>query len=155
MTAGGVLFGVKDYAPALQDQVAKYDAAVHVSNNLISVDDQAKVSGVGLVPDTQRFRNIHRHEVETGPTLITLCEDESPCFVNVCFLFLNAFFPEDLIQQRVTDRCERRNVVLMCSAVNEADLSALGRLEVISPTGCRMKPFVWISMTAARNALWS
>lgn len=83
------------------------------------------VAEVGLVPGTQHFRNIHRHAVDTDPSLVTLRVDESLYFVNARFL-------EDLIQKRVTDGCDVRNVVLMCSAVNDVDYSALESLEAIN-----------------------
>ncbi|MEM8730786.1 MAG: sulfate permease [Pseudomonadota bacterium] len=83
------------------------------------------VAEVGLVPGTQHFRNIHRHAVETDPGLVTLRVDESLYFVNARFL-------EDMIQARVSDGCAIRNVVLMCSAVNEIDYSALESLEAIN-----------------------
>jgi SulP family sulfate permease len=83
------------------------------------------VAEVGLVPETQHFRNIHRHKVQTDPSLVTLRVDESLYFVNARFL-------EDLIQKRVTEGTTIRNVVLMCSAVNEVDFSALESLEVIN-----------------------
>ncbi len=83
------------------------------------------IAEVGLVPDTNHFRNINRHEVETDPHLLTLRVDESLYFVNARFL-------EDLIQDRVVDGVSLRNVVLMCSAVNEIDYSALESLEAIN-----------------------
>ncbi len=83
------------------------------------------VAELGLVPGTQHFRNILRHKVQTDPTLVTLRVDESLYFVNARFL-------EDLIQSRVTEGCEIRNVVLMFSAVNEVDFSALESLEAIN-----------------------
>ena len=83
------------------------------------------VAEVGLVLQTQHFRNINRHSVETDPTLVTLRVDESLYFVNARFL-------EDLIQNRVTAGCAIRNVVLMFSAVNEVDYSALESLEAIN-----------------------
>ena len=83
------------------------------------------VAEVGLVPGTQHFRNIYRHEVLTDPTLLTLRVDESLYFVNARVL-------EDLIQRRVTEGCSIRNVVLMFSAVNEVDYSALESLEAIN-----------------------
>jgi SulP family sulfate permease len=83
------------------------------------------VAEVGLVPGTQHFRNIHRHEVETDPSLVTLRVDESLYFVNARFL-------EDLIQKRVIEGCAVKNVVLMFSAVNEVDYSALESLEAIN-----------------------
>ena len=57
--------------------------------------------------------------------MVILRVDESLYFVNARFL-------EDLIQSRVTDGCEVRNVVLMFSAVNAVDYSALESLEAIN-----------------------
>lgn len=83
------------------------------------------VAEVGLVPGTQHFRNIDRHDVETDPTLVSLRVDESLYFVNARFL-------EDLIQKRVTEGCAIKHVVLMFSAVNVVDYSALESLEAIN-----------------------
>jgi len=83
------------------------------------------VAEVGLVPGTQHFRNIHRHDVLTDPGVLTLRVDES-------LFFANARFLEDLIQERVAEGCPLRHVVLMCSAVNEIDFSALESLEAIN-----------------------
>ena len=83
------------------------------------------VAEVGLVPGTNHFRNINRHEVETDARVLSLRVDESLYFVNARFL-------EDLIQDRVAEGCELRHVILMCSAVNEIDYSALESLEAIN-----------------------
>lgn len=83
------------------------------------------VAEVGLVPGTNHFRNINRHEVETDAHVLTLRVDESLYFVNARFL-------EDLIQDRVVDGGALRHVILMCSAVNEIDYSALESLEAIN-----------------------
>ncbi|MBK0328075.1 TIGR01244 family phosphatase [Rhodobacteraceae bacterium F11138] len=40
--AGGVLFGVKDYVPALMEYVKKYDATLGFFHNLVAVDGPAK-----------------------------------------------------------------------------------------------------------------
>jgi sulfide:quinone oxidoreductase len=42
MNAGGVLFGVKDYVPALMDYVKRYDAGLNFFHNLIAVDGPAR-----------------------------------------------------------------------------------------------------------------
>lgn len=42
MNAGGVLFGVKDYVPALEAYVAKYNATLNFFHNLLAVDGPAK-----------------------------------------------------------------------------------------------------------------
>ena len=83
------------------------------------------VAEVGRVPGTEHFRNIHRHDVETDPAILTLRVDESLYFVNARFL-------EDLIRDRVTEDCGIRHVVLMFAAVNDVDYSALESLEAIN-----------------------
>ena len=83
------------------------------------------VAEVGLVPGTQHFRNIYRYDVETDPALLTLRVDESLYFVNARFL-------EDLVNHRVVDGGGVKNVILMFSAVNEVDFSALESLEAIN-----------------------
>ncbi|GAB1379260.1 SulP family inorganic anion transporter [Pararhodobacter aggregans] len=83
------------------------------------------VAEVGLVPGTQHFRNINRHKVETDPKILSLRVDESLYFVNARFL-------EDLVQGRIAQDCPIRHVVLMCTAVNAIDYSALESLEAIN-----------------------
>jgi SulP family sulfate permease len=83
------------------------------------------IAEVGLVPGTEHFRNIHRHSVETDTTLVTLRIDESLYFANARFL-------EDYIYDRLAVDPKIKNVVLMCSAVNEIDFSALESLEAIN-----------------------
>ncbi|MGM9401209.1 SulP family inorganic anion transporter [Aliiroseovarius sp. KMU-71] len=79
------------------------------------------IAEVGLVPGTQHFRNIDRHNVLTHPELVTLRLDEN-------LYFANARYIEDYLLER-TGRGGLKHVVLMCSAVNEIDLSALETLE--------------------------
>jgi SulP family sulfate permease len=83
------------------------------------------VAEVGLVPGTEHFRNIRRHAVLTDPALVTLRVDESLYFANARHL-------EDLLLNRVVADCPVRHVVLMCTAVNEIDLSALEALEAVN-----------------------
>ncbi|NDW52305.1 SulP family inorganic anion transporter [Aliiroseovarius sp. PrR006] len=79
------------------------------------------IAEVGLVPGTQHFRNIDRHNVLTHPELVSLRLDEN-------LYFANARYIEDYLLAR-TSRGGLKHVVLMCSAVNEIDLSALETLE--------------------------
>ncbi|WP_438990709.1 SulP family inorganic anion transporter [Lentibacter sp.] len=83
------------------------------------------VAEVGLVPGTQHFRNIHRHAVQTLPHLVSLRVDESLYFANARFL-------EDYVSARVVCDAPLSDVVLMFSAVNEVDLSALESLEALN-----------------------
>src|SRR6056297_2358096 len=82
------------------------------------------IAEVGLVPGGEHFRNILRHEVKTYPSTVTLRIDESLYFANARYL-------EDYIYDRVAGDTDVKNVVLMCSAVNEIDFSALESLEAI------------------------
>ena len=83
------------------------------------------VAEVGLVPGTQHYRNILRHKVETDPSIVTLRIDESLYFANARFL-------EDYIADRVVCDEPIKHIILMCSAVNEIDMSALESLEAIN-----------------------
>ena len=42
--AGGVLFGVADYVPALMEYVGKYDIDLQLGSNLVAVDGPAQVA---------------------------------------------------------------------------------------------------------------
>jgi SulP family sulfate permease len=83
------------------------------------------VAVLGQVPGTEHFRNVRRHEVVTDPAVFMLRVDESLYFPNARFL-------EDRISDAVADDPAIRHVVLMCSAVNEIDASALESLEAIN-----------------------
>ena len=80
---------------------------------------------VGQVPGTEHFRNVDRHQVETSPQILSLRVDESLYFANTRYL-------EDRIAALVAERPELKHVILMCSAVNMIDASALESLEEIN-----------------------
>ena len=79
---------------------------------------------MGPDPRTEHFRNIHRFSVETDPAVVTLRVDESLYFANTRYL-------EDLVLTRVSGDTDLRHVILMCSAVNEIELSALETIETL------------------------
>jgi SulP family sulfate permease len=83
------------------------------------------VAVVGQVPGTEHFRNIDRHEVVTAPHVLTIRVDESLYFPNARFL-------EDLIAARMAADPAVTDVVLMATAVNEIDASALESLEAVN-----------------------
>ena len=76
---------------------------------------------VGRVPGTEHFRNIDRHSVETVPGLLALRVDESLFFANATVL-------EDRIEGLLSEDAAVRHVLLICSAVNRIDTTALGVL---------------------------
>ena len=86
---------------------------------------QPHVAIVGQVPGTEHFRNVERHKVITSPELLSIRIDESLYFANARFL-------EDRILAEVAVRPQLKNVILMCSAINLIDSSALESLEAIA-----------------------
>lgn len=73
---------------------------------------------VGRVPGTEHFRNVLRHKVETVPGLLALRVDES-------LIFANAVVVEDRIGAQLQRDPDLRRVLLICSAVNQIDATAL------------------------------
>jgi SulP family sulfate permease len=80
---------------------------------------------VGRVPNTEHFRNVKRHRVVTDPRLLTIRIDES-------LSYLNARWLEDFVLAEVARHPQLSHLVLMCSAVNSIDASALESLEAIN-----------------------
>ncbi|MGM0542295.1 MAG: SulP family inorganic anion transporter [Pseudomonadota bacterium] len=80
---------------------------------------------VGRVPETEHFRNVERHDVETVSRVALLRIDESLYFANARYL-------EDTLYNLVASRPELEHVVLICSAVNLIDASALESLDAIN-----------------------
>lgn len=76
------------------------------------------VAIVGELPGTEHFRNAERHAVETHETILSIRIDESLYFANTRYL-------EDIIYAMVAKRPRLNHVILMCTAVNEIDMSAL------------------------------
>ena len=77
MNAGSVLFGVKDYVPALEKYIQKYGATVNLFHNLIAVDGHAKkatfkVSKPDKDPETVTvdFDMLHVCPPQTAPDCI-------------------------------------------------------------------------------------
>jgi SulP family sulfate permease len=77
---------------------------------------------VGRVPGTEHFRNIDRHDVELAHGLIALRIDESMYFANAQVL-------EDKIESLVAASSDTRAVLLIMSAVNQLDSTALTMLD--------------------------
>lgn len=82
------------------------------------------IAVVGLVPGTQHFRNVLRHQVLTSPRLLSLRVDESLYFANARAL-------EDAVNQEVAARPQLQHLVLQCTAINDIDASALESLEAL------------------------
>jgi SulP family sulfate permease len=83
------------------------------------------VAVVGQIPGTQHFRNVERHQVVTDPKILSLRVDASLYFPNARFL-------EDRINRAIAENPSARHLILVCSAVNDIDASALESLEAIN-----------------------
>jgi SulP family sulfate permease len=83
------------------------------------------IATVGLVPGTEYFRNVQRHDVLISPKLLCLRVDAS-------MFFANSRGIEDRINAEVATRPDLEHVLLQCSAVNDIDASALESLEAIA-----------------------
>jgi len=77
---------------------------------------------VGRVGDSEHFRNVERHHVQTCPHVLALRLDES-------LFFANAKFLENYLLAEVAERPAVTDIVLICSAVNTIDGSALESLD--------------------------
>ena len=79
---------------------------------------------VGRVPETEHFRNVKPHKVFTDPRVLTIRIDES-------LTYLNARWLEEFVLEQVAEHPQLKHLILMCSAVNAIDASALESLEAI------------------------
>ena len=80
---------------------------------------------VGRVPGTEHFRNVDRHKVEGAPGILVIRIDENLFFGNVQMI-------EDMIYARTDNHEELTDVILMFSAVNRIDATALKILNDIN-----------------------
>lgn len=76
---------------------------------------------VGQMPGTEHFRNVRRHEVISSHTVV-------PVRIDGDLFFANAQFLEDCILAAAS-KPTIRHVVLVCSAINSIDATALHALE--------------------------
>ncbi len=112
-TAGGVIvFGVE--AGILMGVALSLGTLVWRSSH-------PHIAVVGRIPGTEHFRNVARHPVAVEPGLIAVRVDESLYFANADVL-------QDTVESLVAAQPEARSVLLVCSAVNQIDATALGVL---------------------------
>ncbi|MEQ8286741.1 TIGR01244 family sulfur transferase [Thalassospira sp.] len=77
--AGGVLFGVKDYVPALERYVKKYDAKLNFFHNLVAIDGAAKKAWFEVTKPDEKVERI-----EKSFDMIHVCPPQmAPDFIRV------------------------------------------------------------------------
>lgn len=77
---------------------------------------------VGRLGDSEHFRNVLRYDVKTSPQVLAIRVDAS-------LYFANAKYMENFLNREISDRPDVTSIVLVCSAVNLIDASALEILE--------------------------
>lgn len=82
------------------------------------------IAVVGRVGKTEHFRNVLRHKVHTDDDILIVRVDESLYFANTAYL-------EDELLARVADQPDINHLVLIMSAVNFIDASALETLDTL------------------------
>lgn len=80
------------------------------------------IAVVGRIENTDHFRNINRHPVETWNNLLLVRIDENITFANVSYI-------TDFIEQKSMHNSELKDVVLIFSSVSYIDTTALEALE--------------------------
>lgn len=88
------------------------------------------IAVVGRVPNTEHYRNVKRHQVETWPHLLLLRIDENLTFTNINYI-------EDFLVTALKKQVDAQHLVLIFTSVSDIDttaLEALGNLNQILKT---------------------
>lgn len=80
------------------------------------------IAVVGRIKDTDHFRNIHRHQVETWGNLLLIRIDENISFANVSYIV-------DFIEDKINQTTGLGHLVLIFSSVSHIDTTAFEALE--------------------------
>jgi SulP family sulfate permease len=83
------------------------------------------IAVVGRIANTETYRNVLRHQVQTWPEVIAMRIDESLYFANSNYL-------EDAILTELAEKPTANYVILIGSAINVIDVSALEMLEALT-----------------------
>ncbi len=86
---------------------------------------QPHTAELGRIPGTEIFRNVRRHRTDVDPAILVIRVDENLYFANANRL-------EQTILDSVAQRDELSNLVLVGSAINSIDTSALETLEELA-----------------------
>ncbi len=83
---------------------------------------QPHIAVVGRIPDTEHYRNIKRHSVQTWSDLLLLRIDESITFANINYI-------EDFINAELRRQPDIKHIVLIFTSISDIDTTALEVLE--------------------------
>ena len=82
------------------------------------------IAVVGRIKDTDHFRNINRHQVETWENLLLIRIDENISFANVSYIV-------DFIEDKAVEYTNLEHLILIFSSVSYIDTTALEALETL------------------------
>lgn len=86
---------------------------------------QPHIAVVGRVPDTEHYRNIKRHHVETWHHLLLIRIDESLTFANINYI-------EEFLVTELKRQPDTKHIVLIFTSVSDIDTTALDALESLN-----------------------
>lgn len=86
---------------------------------------QPHIAVVGRVPDTEHYRNIKRHHVETWHHLLLIRIDENLSFANINYI-------EEFLATELKRQPDTRHIVLIFTSVSDIDTTALEALESLN-----------------------
>jgi SulP family sulfate permease len=99
---------------------------------------QPHIAVVGRIPNTEHYRNIKRHNVETWPNLLLLRVDESITFANINYI-------EAFIESELRQRPDIKHIVLIFTSISDIDSTALEVLENLNHSLQALKMTLHIS----------
>lgn len=82
------------------------------------------IAVVGKIENTEHFRNVNRHQVETWKKLLLIRIDENISFANVSYIV-------DFIEKETNKNSDLKHIVLIFSSVSYIDTTALEAFESI------------------------
>ncbi len=85
------------------------------------------IAVVGRIANTEHYRNINRHDVETWKNLLLLRVDENITFANASYI-------EDFVQQELAKKHGIEHIVLIFTSVSYIDTTAFEALESLNCT---------------------
>ncbi|MXO96584.1 pyridine nucleotide-disulfide oxidoreductase [Erythrobacter aquimaris] len=134
--AGGVLFGVQDYVPALMSYVEKYDIALKLGNNLVAVDgdDQIATFATDEGEVTRDFDMMHVVPPQVAPQFVA----DSPLAADSGFVDVDQHTLQHVRYPNVFglgDGCSAPNAKTAAAARKQAPVVAVNALRQLDGKG--------------------
>ncbi|WP_232725805.1 NAD(P)/FAD-dependent oxidoreductase [Qipengyuania seohaensis] len=134
--AGGVLFGVQDYVPALMSYVEKYDIALKLGNNLVAVDGPGQVATFATEDGevTRQFDMMHVVPPQVAPQFVA----DSPLAAESGFVDVDQHTLQHVRYPNVFglgDGCSAPNAKTAAAARKQAPVVAVNALRQLDGKG--------------------